>query len=99
MNVRWTTFVGLLSLAVGFHLPANEARAQSFSQQQIRLPPGRAALVRTLLEAVSSRRRLEAAQALGETGDPRVLEPLATAAARDTDPDVRRAARHAIRQI
>src|SRR5262249_45402136 len=57
------------------------------------------ALVRILLEGVSARRRLLAAEELGETGDPRVLEALATAAAHDTDPEVRRAARRSIRQI
>ena len=98
MNVRPFALVfGAAALVCGLAAP-DEARAQSFSSQ-IRLPAGRAALVRTLLEGVSARRRLAAAEELGETGDPRVLEALATAAAHDTDPDVRRAARRAIRQI
>lgn len=76
-----------------------EARAQSYGGGGVRLPSYQAALVRTLLNGVSARRRAEAALQLGESGDPRVLEALATAAAHDTEPDVRRAARQAIRQI
>jgi HEAT repeat protein len=78
--------------------PDGQLHAQSFSSS-VRLPAGRAALVRTLLNSVSARRRAEAAEELGLTGDPRVLEALATAAAHDTEPSVRRAARQAIRQI
>jgi hypothetical protein len=98
MNARPTALFLAAALVGGLSWP-QDAPAQSYSSRQISLPPGRAALVRTLLEAVSAKRRFEAAQALGETGDPRVLEALATAAAHDTEPDVRRAARVAIRQI
>jgi HEAT repeats/Domain of unknown function (DUF4214) len=99
MNARRTALVlGAALLVCGLETSPNEARAQSYSSQ-IRLPPGRAALVRTLLNGVSARRRAEAAEALGETGDQRVLEALATAAAHDSEPEVRGAARRAIRQI
>jgi HEAT repeat protein len=89
---------GALLLAGSTAMPDAELRAQSYSSG-VRLPAGRAALVRTLLNSVSARRRAEAAEELGETADPRVLEALATAAAHDSEPDVRRAARRAIRQI
>jgi len=95
---RTALTAGALLLAGAFYVPAPELHAQSYSSN-IRLPAGRASLVRTLLNSVSARRRLEAAEELGETADPRVLEALATAAAHDTNPDVRKAARRAIRQI
>lgn len=95
---RWALAAGTFLLLGVVSIPT-EVFAQSYQSREVTLPPGRAALVRTLLNGVSAKRRYEAAQALGETGDPRVLEALATAAAHDTDPDVRRVARRAIRQI
>jgi hypothetical protein len=99
MNLHRTALIlGATFLAGGLTSP-NEARAQSYFSQSVRLPAGSAALVRTLLKAPSASRRLEAAEELAETGDSRVLEALESAAADDPNQDVRRAARNAIRRI
>jgi HEAT repeat protein len=59
-------------------------------------PVGNAALVRILLANVHPRERLEAAQRLGDSGDPKAIRALSTAAVYDENDKVRRAAAIAI---
>lgn len=62
----------------GFNLPAP--------------PPAPTDLVKTLLTSLNPRHRLDAAQALGATGDVQAIQPLATAAVYDQNSRVRQAA-------
>jgi hypothetical protein len=100
MNLPRTALVLTAALLVAGVTSPNEARAQShYFSQSSRLPAGRAALVRALLKSPSAERRADAAEELGESGDPRVLDALRTAADDDPSSEVRRAAGRAIRRI
>src|SRR5262245_37586606 len=60
---------------------------------------GNAALVKVLLTALRWQDRAEAARQLGDSGDPRVVQALATAAVNDPNARVREAATDAITQL
>ena len=81
----------LLAFAVG--------SAELTAQVDRRLPLSLRVLVDTLLTSVDWRQRADAARRLGISGDPRVLESLALAAKSDESPQVRQAAREAIRRL
>jgi len=100
MNVRRTGLVlGAALLVFVTGSSPNEARAQSRSSYERRSRDRVDDLARTLLESSRTSRRAAAAEELGELGDERGLDALATASAHDSEPEVRRAARRAIRQI
>ncbi|MFQ3651625.1 MAG: hypothetical protein SNJ75_14965, partial [Gemmataceae bacterium] len=81
----------LLAFAVG--------GAELSAQVDRRLPLSLRVLVDTLLTSVDWRQRADAARRLGISGDARVLESLALAAKSDESPQVRQAAREAIRRL
>lgn len=91
----------VIALGVGFALWPRAADAQVVPALAGLLPsfPGNIVSLRELQNSPDWRVRERAAQRLGFTGDARVIQPLASAAAYDPDPRVRRAANRAIAQL